>query len=238
MMSKAEIYMALFNEIDKYLDQLLKTENFMPYNEKLKEIAHGRYPISKFVRLHDHTLKYFGELRNMISHGLKLNGKIYADPSDFAIQQITTYREAILRPVTAKQLFSKKVVSCAPSDQLSDLISLMKKIGHVPVFDQWKLVSVVTLETLCQWLDTEQTISPDKIQVSDLPLAYDTNAYRFVHPSTTIYEVELIFEVNRKKWKLIEALLITPHGKPSEQLLWIITSSDLPLIMDKLLLSS
>jgi len=106
-MSPSETYLALFNEIDKHLDLVVnQTDRFMPYNQKLKFIAKGNYSISKFVRLHDHSLKYFGELRNMISHGLRESREVYAEPSAFALEQIKTYRDTITRPLKITDIFS------------------------------------------------------------------------------------------------------------------------------------
>ena len=36
-------YLSLFNEIDKHFDKLLKTDMFLPYNDKLKQIMNGKY---------------------------------------------------------------------------------------------------------------------------------------------------------------------------------------------------
>lgn len=52
-------YLSLFNEIDKYFDKVLGTEKFMPYNDKIKQIIQGHYPISWFVRMFQNELKYF-----------------------------------------------------------------------------------------------------------------------------------------------------------------------------------
>ena len=67
-------FLALFNQIDKHFDKVLWEEGFSPYNEKLKKISEGRYPISGFVRKHIYQLRNFWELRNFITHGIKTNG--------------------------------------------------------------------------------------------------------------------------------------------------------------------
>jgi len=50
-------FLAYFNEIDKKLDEILLQDKFIPYNEKLKFIAHGEYAISHFVTKHIILLK-------------------------------------------------------------------------------------------------------------------------------------------------------------------------------------
>ncbi|MDR2189806.1 MAG: hypothetical protein LBP53_01035 [Candidatus Peribacteria bacterium] len=66
--SRVMQYLSLFNEIDKHFDKVLGTEKFLPYNDKLKQIMQGKYSISRFVKIFQNDLKYFGELRNHISH--------------------------------------------------------------------------------------------------------------------------------------------------------------------------
>lgn len=46
MEQNAANFIVLFNEIDKYLDKLLQTEKFLPFNEKLKEVSEAEYHIS------------------------------------------------------------------------------------------------------------------------------------------------------------------------------------------------
>ncbi len=71
----ANNFIAVFNELDKYFDTLVqdKTDRFMPYNEKVKLIAMDTTPVSMFVKKYEIKLKFFGELRNHITHGFKID---------------------------------------------------------------------------------------------------------------------------------------------------------------------
>lgn len=119
-------YIALFNEIDKYLDQILQTDKFLPYNEKLKVIRDGKYHLSPFVEKHEAKLKYFGELRNHIAHGFKLEGKHYSIPSYHAVEELRKFKEEILKPMTCFDLFKKEVYACKTTDLLQNVIIEMK----------------------------------------------------------------------------------------------------------------
>jgi len=232
--------MALFNEIDKYFDLLLgKTDSFMPFNEKLKVIAHGGYPISKFIKLHDHTLKYLGELRNMISHGLRVSGEVYAQPSAFAIQQIKSYKDAILTPPTVLSCFHKDVYVCTLDSRLSKILIQMKErhIWHVPVYKDEDMIGVITLDTLLEWFGDHLNGNQREVRVEDMTVYYYADQYKFIDPSTSIYVIEQLFEQERAQGNVIEAIFLTPDGKASRQLHGIITASDIPLIMNKLLLT-
>ncbi len=131
-------YLALFNAIDKHLDKVLGEDVFLPFNEKIKRIAHGHYPISWFVKLHQYQLKYFGELRNHITHGIKQHGHTMAYPSSHAIAKLQRFKESILQPPRAIDVFARKVYTCLDTDLFTDVLSMMHEYGytHVPVYDE------------------------------------------------------------------------------------------------------
>lgn len=112
MDQNAANFVSLFNEIDKYLDKLLQTEKFLPYNEKLKQVSDGEFNITPFVKKHLAKLKYFGELRNHIAHGQQLEGQYYSVPTYHAVDEIRKCKEEILKPVSCFDLFKKEVYAC------------------------------------------------------------------------------------------------------------------------------
>jgi hypothetical protein len=120
-------YLALFNAIDKHLDKVLGEDVFLPFNEKIKRVAHGHYPISRFVKLHQYQLKYFGELRNHITHGIKQHGHTMAYPSSHAIEKLQRFRDAILQPPRAIDVFVRQVYTCHDTDLFTDVLSMMYK---------------------------------------------------------------------------------------------------------------
>ena len=115
-------YLSLFNEIDKYFDKVLWNERFMPYNDKIKQIIQGQYPISWFVRMFQNDLKYFGELRNNISHGLKVDEYIYAIPTEKAIEKLSDFADKIVSPPLCIEYFRKEVHSVQYTDSVKDLL--------------------------------------------------------------------------------------------------------------------
>lgn len=134
----ANNYIAVFNDLDKYFDTLVDTEKFMPYNEKVKSIGYGTSSVALFVKKHELKLKYFGELRNHIAHGFKLDGKHYAIPSYHALDELGKYKDAIMKPITVGSMFKKNVYSCFLNDSLKEVMLSMKNFGytHVPVYNE------------------------------------------------------------------------------------------------------
>jgi hypothetical protein len=138
-------YLSLFNEIDKHFDKVLETEKFLPYNDKIKQIIAGQYPISWFVKLFQNDLKYFGELRNHISHGLKVAEYLYAIPTQKAIDKLSDFVDKIVEPPLCIEYFRKNVACVQLSDAFSTLLQLMKAEHYqvVPVYDGKTFLGVV-----------------------------------------------------------------------------------------------
>jgi len=88
------------------------------------------------VKIFQNDLKYFGELRNHISHGLKVDEYMYAIPTQRAIDKLADLVEKIVSPPLCIDFFRKEVHSVRYSDSLKDLLNAMKQYGytHVPVY--------------------------------------------------------------------------------------------------------
>ena len=230
-------YLALFNAIDKHLDKVLGVDIFLPFNEKVKRLAHGTYTISWFVKIHQYQLKYFGELRNHITHGIKQHGHTMAYPSSYAIKKLQHFRDAILEPPRAIDVFAKKVYVCRDTDIFTDVLYTMHEHGytHVPVYDgRNHFVGVLTEWLVLQWLaehvSSSGTVSIDGAIIKELPLKYNNNDYLFVSKKKNIYEIDQVFTFRRQEQKRLGAIFVTEHGKSTEKILGIVTGGDVALV--------
>jgi predicted transcriptional regulator len=88
------------------------------------------------VKIFQNDLKYFGELRNHISHGLKVDEYIYAIPTQKAIDKLSDFVDKIVEPPLCVEFFTKEVHLVHLQDSLAQLLSAMKTYGytHVPVY--------------------------------------------------------------------------------------------------------
>ncbi|MDR0861017.1 MAG: hypothetical protein LBO09_08915 [Candidatus Peribacteria bacterium] len=200
-------YLSLFNEIDKHFDKVLKTESFLPYNDKIKSIVQGQYSISWFVKLFQNDLKYFGELRNHISHGLKVHEYLYAIPTQRAIDKLADFVDKIVEPPLCIDLFRKEVPGVQLSDSFSALLKLMRE-GHyhlLPVYDGKTFLGVVNESGMFQWLSQqlldENFIDLGKIRIEHLPISTSHLDFVFVSAGINIYEADEIFTMKKKKGK-------------------------------------
>ncbi len=130
-------FLAIFNGIDKHLDKVLGEEGFSPYNEKLKKISDGNYSITNFIRKHIYTLRSFGELRNFITHGIKMQGETFATPTPAAIEKISKYQKIITDPPKVIDIFRKEVHQASTHEYLKEVIPMMKRKGftQIPIYN-------------------------------------------------------------------------------------------------------
>lgn len=232
-------FLALFNQIDKHLDKILWLNMYLPYNEKLKRIISGNYTISWFIKLHQFQLRYFGEIRNQITHGIKLDGHTYVYPAPYAISQLAKYADNIKSPPRCIDIFRKPVFTCRPSDRLGKIIQIMqeKNYSHIPVYEkninknENKYIWVLTESNILRWMARNMwTKDLNTIKVRDLDLKNKKDYIIFVKKKINIYEIDELFTIKKQNNQKIGAVLITENGKEDESLLGIITSGDTALI--------
>ena len=224
MEQNAANFIVLFNEIDKYLDKLLQTEKFLPFNEKLKQVSEADYHISSFVKEHITKLKYFGELRNHITHGQQIEGQYYSVPTYHAVDELRKYKEQILQPVSCFDLFHKEVYTCKTTDLLQNVIIEMRNHNdtHVPVYDDTGIfVGVLTESTLSHWLADESekgTIALKTTRIGDLDLNETNETFLFVQKDKNIYEIPALFEQKMMSKKKVSVIYITETGEDREKI--------------------
>lgn len=196
----------------------------------------GDYSISWFVKMHHHQLKYFGELRNHITHGIKEHGHTYAYPSEHALAKLTRLKDVIVTPPLVVDVFAKDVYSCLLTDPLIHVVHAMhdQSYTHIPVYDiknnfqgvitEWDIAGF-----LASYMDNESTWLNDMV-VNDLTFHTDDDAYVFVSEKENIYEIDKIFTHKKQEGKRLGAIFVTKHGKKNEPLIGIITAGDIALV--------
>lgn len=229
-------FLALFNQIDKHLDKILWLDIYLPYNEKLKRTINGNFSISWFIKIHQFQLRYFGEIRNQITHGIKLDGHTYVYPSPYAIKQLAKYADNIKKPPRCIDVFGGSVFTCKENDKLENIIQEMEKnnYSHVPVYDKNnKYIGSLTESKILNWLSQNMWKKDmNNIKISDLELDIkDEDKYvLFISKKTNIYEIDELFTIKKQEKKKIWVVFITETGKKEEPLLWIITAGDTALV--------
>lgn len=234
-------YVSSFNDLDKYLDKILKLRVFLPYNEKLKVLAEGRTPVSGFVRKYEQKLRFFGEIRNHLAHAFGLEGQVYTAPTDFAVQEVQKFFNALKKPITCFELFKRQVYTCKTSDLLADVFALMKKnlYTHVPVYSpKGQFVGMLTESTVAyritDLIAPKGKVTLDDVTIGDVPLQNGNDEYLFIDTKMNVYQIEEVFSQHIQKRTRLGAVFITQHGREDEEIEGILTAIDLPTINDRI----
>lgn len=227
-------FLALFNQIDKHFDRILWVDVYLPFNEKIKQIIKWNYPISWFVKTNRFQLKHFWEIRNQITHGLKLDGHTYVYPSKYAMSQLEMYSDSIKSPPKGVEVFGKKVFVCTKGDSLKRIINIMEQnnYSHVPVYDDsGKYLWILNESEVLTWLiNNENLWGTSKLKVWNTPLITDPEYVKFVDEKFNIYQIDKLFSEKKQKKEKIGLILITKNWKQDEAITWIITAGDTALI--------
>ena len=232
-------YLSLFNELDKFFDKLLETERFMPYNDKLKQISEWKFAISWFVRLHLSELKYFWELRNHISHWLKVDEYLYAIPTERAIEKLSEFIEKIVEPPLCIDYFRKEVYSVHLWDKVSEVLKNIKSdwYTYIPVYnDEEEFLGVITeggiLQRIANEMLDQNFIDLSKVRVEHLHISTAIKDYMFVSSNINMYQADEIFTTRKRKWKWLGAMFITKNWTSKEKIIWMMSWNDIALIDD------
>jgi uncharacterized protein Usg len=153
-------FLSVYNLIDKFFDQTLMVTRYIPFNEKLQMFLEDSYDISPIVKRYQQKLRYFGDLRNQIVHGFRLDHQHYVEVSDFAVEQIRSVYDHLLQPKSVVELFgSEGVVTCGITDSLQTTITTMyeQELTHIPVYNEQMLfVDVLDESTIVHWMAKHQ----------------------------------------------------------------------------------
>lgn len=196
-----------FNEIDKFFDKILWTEKFLTYNEKIKEISTWKFKISKFIQTHKDKLKYFWEIRNHITHWIKIDGHTYIYPTKHALTQINKYKEIITKPPLAIDFFKQKLPTCNNTDSLKKILQKIQKNNcrYIPVYEKKKFIGILSEKNILDRIsnDINELKNLNKTTVTNIKLMKE-NQYKYINNNEDIHEIEIIFMENLE----IEILII------------------------------
>jgi hypothetical protein len=141
-------FIALFNELDKYLEDVINDcDQHMNFAHKLKIISQGAYPMSRVVKQYFYELNYLGELRNQLVHGINLDGEDYITPTNHAIQEMSRLSDLIMHHLDHECI-------ATPDDLLTDVVARMLGMeqDHVLVYDDHTYLSDLSWQALLQAL--------------------------------------------------------------------------------------
>jgi len=231
-MRNSDRFLTAFNRIDHTMRDIVGTKDFMAFY-RLVDQAKRKSPL---VRKYEDDLRSYADLRNAIVHNRTSTEYVIAEPHTDVVERIEQIDQVLAKPKLVGQLFCKPVLTFETKDSLQQVLKAIdkQKYTQFPVYDERKqFQGLLTTVGITNWLAT--TMTGDK---PDLPKDYptlkdilhhekNTENYRFISRSMTIYEAEEIFKTGVERGRRFEALLITEHGQADQKLIGIVTPIDI-----------
>jgi predicted transcriptional regulator len=222
-------FLGAFNGIEDWLKQQLNTDPDAKFHELVTRMAQGH----PGVKRHEHLLKKFGWLRNLVAHEYR-RGKPMTVPTPYTVERIVAIRDELLSPPTLLSVSTRPVAICGPSDPVGKATKKMlnESYSQLPVYDNGNFVALLTAETVARWVASNFTAELDLME--EKPVAEvlrhqeDPENYAFLSRASTVWDGLAAFDAFLHKGKRLEAVLLTENGQATEQPLGIVTVHDIP----------
>lgn len=202
---------------------MVENKGFMPYNEKIKYIKDSDHPLAHYIKKNQQLLKFFGEVRNHISHGIKIDGHSYTYPSHYGIQKIKQARDTIVQAPKATDFFCKEVYSCTIHDTCAQIIPKISQYNHIPVYQGQTIVGIINKDLVLHWtiqqIQQKQVYNWEKTTVEILKSSKNIEQYVFIGPQNNIHDIIDIFTKSYQKEHPCKAICITQTGTTKGKML-------------------
>lgn len=230
-LSNADQFLTAFNQIERYLRSEFDVTEHLGFKRLVDRLSHE----NALVALYKQDLIEFVELRNAIVH--KSTGLPIAEPSDEALVAITELEKKLTNPPMALDIASKPVYTATVQDTIAEVVRTMhtEHYIYVPIYNDRQFVGIFSENSLIKWLAATATETGFVIKeqlLSELQDFFDGqedkhNAYLFVAKNVDAFTVREYFTSYLSERKRLNAVFVTSHGSPQEEILGIVTAWDI-----------
>lgn len=219
-MTNAERFIDAYNNLDKSLRKLYGIKPTFSFTEVVRRVSHD----NELVRRFSDELIDYARLRNAIVHSSEPNEAI-AEPHDDVVEDFERIAKIIATPPKASKVASfAKTVKANASLKTAINIMTENKYSNLPVVDNGSLVGVITAKNVVTYIGAHLNAVDYGLEgatVSDA-LIHDSVHYAVVG-DCTVDKVLDLFNSNAK----LKLIIMTSDGKPTSNLLGVITAADI-----------
>lgn len=228
MAKNAEKFLDTFNHIEKHLKTIYNNGNYIPFHDLIRKASDKQVVIKRYRK----DLYFYADLRNVMVHNSRINGKIVVEPLNEVIENIEQIWTQIQHPEKVSK-FKKKVFYCFTDDKLSKALGFIHehKISQVPILENGKIVDVLNGTHIAEWLAAKDIVSTSETTISEvLQIAGRSGNFEVISGNMSVFDAAEIYKNSYMKapanW-YYDALIITPTGKPDDQMTGIIVLKDI-----------
>ncbi len=231
-MSNAQTFLALFNKIEQFLDQLNNSTEHYGFRRLVDNLSKENDLVANYkLELVDYL-----ELRNAIVH--KSTGKPIAEPYLEVIEKMQRIYDALTNPPLAIEIATQPVYTCTTKTPIVEIIKQMNSNFYtsIPVYNQDLFIGVFSDNSLTRWLaHVNEPLNLEEILVNQTQdyiekAANKFNNYKFMSLTTDVFTVRQAFVSFTKEKMRLGAIFLTQTGRKNEKIEGIVTPWDLPKI--------
>ncbi len=227
MQNNADKFLNIFNALERHLQIHFNGGNFGPFRFLLKRAVAK----DAVLRKYQDKLYTFGDLRNVLVHNDRFEGRTIAEPLDDIITEFEQIWELVQHPRKV-DIFEKKIFYCFMDDKLDKALQLLKKykITQIPILSEGNIVDVLNGNHITFWLAGQENPVPDETSISSVLMQaeYRRN-FDLIPRRLSVYEAAEMYRNSFRrepKNRYYDALIITQNGKPNEKMMGIIVLKD------------
>lgn len=232
--------MSAFNDIEAHLKRSLYggRDGAPGFRRMLDEYKQARARNLR-PRQYD-ALLLFSDLRNMLTHGQRLNDEPLAEPTEAAVEAVRRLRDELLHPATVRSVLKReKPVTVTPGESVRRALDTMYEydFSQLPVYEGDTYVGLLTTNTVARWV-ADQMRQHDGL-AEDAPVAealkFSEGIERVLHVWRDVTTTEAIWQFTSaaEAGQPVTALVITHSGKITESPLGIVVAEDLARLSDQ-----
>ncbi len=225
--SNAERFIVAYNTIDHLLRSIYGFKRNISYADLIRKAV----PLNSIVRKYEDELIDYGRLRNSIVHKTNPN-YVIAEPHEEVVEEFEQIARLISTPPTALSRVCKhEVLTTEASVPVMDILKLIAQTGfkNIPVYKANTMIGVAVgsevLERIGQCILHGEDIDDfvKKTPIEELVTRpEESEVYKIVDKNLTIERALNMFFLSRR----LQLIIITEHGKLSENPLGVVTVAD------------
>jgi CBS domain-containing protein len=224
--SNAEIFLASFNRINKYMIEKTERPSNMAF---VSLVNHLKKRKDLRVALYANDLIQFAQLRNAIVHDQIGVDFFIAEPNDWAVNRIRKIEDDLLHPEKVIPRFKKKITVIQDKMTVQDFLKIVaeKKYTQYPVVENKTFIGLITLQSLGLLLAEESqkgVLDFSRMTVKSLLERHlKIGKFQIVDKKTPVFQVIELFQFQ----PTLEVVVITKNGQADSEILGLIRPRDL-----------
>jgi CBS domain-containing protein len=226
-------FASAYNRVDRALGELLERHGDTQrhgFAARVKIAARRE----RWLRRYADFLLEVGELRNAIVHNRAAADTYIATPHEKTVRDLEAIERRVVSPERVLPRFGCEVRVVTPDTTLADVWMRIQSDGvsRYPVYDGRRFLGLLTSNGIARWCAEQLTdgrldIDANAVRVRDvLPSDHRRERVAFLGRTALVDEADDLYETQRTDG-VLEAIIITEHGKPDEKPLGIICPVDI-----------